>query len=134
VKHVAAWLAMWVGLWWLWMLLVGEWNRDELVAATIAATLAATIGELARTRAGLKPTAPVLAGAWKVPWAVVADFAILMWELPRRRRGVFRDRPAAGSWPAFLANLSPNAYIVDMDDDRVVLHDLVPRRASEEPL
>ncbi|HEV8250510.1 MAG TPA: hypothetical protein VGQ15_11100 [Gaiellaceae bacterium] len=129
-----AWLAMWVALWWLWMLLVGEWNRDELIAATVAATIAATIGELARTRAGVKPSAPSLTGAWKIPYAVVADFAILMWQLPRGRRGVFRERPAAGAWPAFLANLSPNAYVVDMDDDRVVLHDLVPRRASEEPL
>jgi hypothetical protein len=134
VKHVVAWLAMWVALWWLWMLLVGEWNRDELIAATVTATIAATIGELARARARVKLSMPTAAGVWLIPYAVVTDFAILMWELPRRRRGVFRERPAAGSWTAFVANISPNAYVVDMDDDRVLLHDLVPRRASEEPL
>lgn len=134
MKHVGAWLGTWVALWWLWMLLVGEWNRDELVAATAAATIATAIGALARSRARATLGVPSAQGAWKLPYAVVADFAILLWQLPRRRRGVFRERPAAGSWTAFLANLSPNAYVVDMDDERVVVHDLVARRASEEPL
>jgi hypothetical protein len=134
VKRGVGFLAMWVALWWLWMLLVGEWNRDELVAATATATIAATIGTLTCSRAGLEIRVPSLDGAWKIPYAVMADFAILMWQLPRRKRGVFRERPAADAWTAFLANLSPNAYVVDMDDERVVVHDLVPRRASEEPL
>jgi hypothetical protein len=125
---------MWGALWWLWLRLAGEGNRDELVAATVTATIAATIGTLACSRARVKLGVPSASGVWKIPYAVAADFAILMWQLPRRKRGVFRERPAAGAWPAFLANLSPNAYVVDMDDDRVVVHDLVPRRASEEPL
>ena len=134
MKHVVAWSALWIALWWAWVLLAGEWNRDEWIAASIAATIAATIGEAARSRAGVELTVPRLGVLWKVPYAVVSDFAVLMWALPRRRQGSFHERPAAGAWPAFVANLSPNAYVVDMDDDHVVLHELVPRRTSEEPL
>lgn len=134
MRHVLAWSVQWVALWWLWFLLVGEWNRDELVAATVAATIAATIGEVARTIGGVKLGMPSLKGVWKLPYAVVSDFAILMWALPRRRGGVFHKRPPADAWTAFIANLSPNAYIVEMDSEHVVLHDFVPRRASEEPL
>jgi hypothetical protein len=131
---VRAWAVLWIACWWLWLLLVGEWNGDELIAATVAATVAATIGELARTIGGVQLGIPSLEGVWKVPWAVVSDFAILMWALRRRRGGVFHERPPADAWTAFVANLSPNAYIVEMDSEHVVLHDFVPRRASEEPL
>ena len=52
MKHVRAWALAWVVLWWLWVLLAGEWNRAEWIAAAGAATIAATLGEIARTRAG----------------------------------------------------------------------------------
>ena len=45
MKHVLAWVAWWLALFWLWFLLVGEWNRQELVAAALAATIAATLAE-----------------------------------------------------------------------------------------
>jgi hypothetical protein len=125
---------MWVALWWLWMLLVGEWNRDEWVAAAIAATVAATLGEMARARAGVALRLPALRLLWSVPHTVVADFGLLMWALGRRKEGVFRSRPAANTWTAYVANISPNAYVVEMDDEQVLLHDLVPWRPSEEPL
>jgi hypothetical protein len=135
VKRVVAWLVLWAAFWWLWVLLAGEWNRAEWIAAAAVATVAATLGELARERAGVELHLPSVAAAWKLPYAVVSDFALLMWALAGRRRdGSFRERPAAESWTAFLADLSPNAYVVEMDDERTVLHELIPRRASEEPL
>jgi hypothetical protein len=147
VKHVVAWLAMWVALWWLWLLLAGEWNRDAWIAAAAAATVAATLAELGRTRAGVRVRIPLrrLPAVLSVPHIVLVDFALVMWALAHRREGVFHavDPPARGRdprslgmrvWAGFVANLSPNAYVVHLDSERAVLHDLVPFRKSEEPL
>jgi hypothetical protein len=151
VKHVVTWLAWWVALFWLWMLLSGDWNRIEWIAAACAATIAAAIAEIARTRVGVAPRVPLrwLVRAWTVPHQIVVDFGIIMWALwrglVRRRvvRGEFRARPFPASegqgvraWAAWAAQFSPNAYVVEIDRDRdlVLVHDLVPNRSSEEPV
>jgi len=154
VKHVLPWLAWWVALFWLWLLLVGQWNREQVVAAAIAATIAAFVAELARTRTGLSAPLPLrlLADVPPALGMVVVDFGILSWALlsgvVRRRivRGelVSRERPpgswvtqGAGprAWTVLVASFSPNAYVVDVDPEerRVLLHDLVRYRKSEEP-
>jgi hypothetical protein len=148
VTHVRAWLVAWIVLWWLWLLLAGEWNHYEWIAAGAAATVAATLGEIARTRAGARAGLPFkhLASVWTVPVFVVVDFGLLLWALARRRAGAFRARdfPAGGddatsigirAWTALAATYSPNAYVVEIDPERqlVLLHDLVPYRRSEEP-
>jgi hypothetical protein len=148
VKHARAWLVAWIVLWWLWLLLAGEWNHDEWIAAAAAATAGATLGEIARTRAGARARLPLkhLASLWMVPVAVVLDFGLLMWALVRRQAGTFRAREfAAGgddptstgirAWTALVATYSPNAYVVEIDPEQqlVLLHDLVPYRRSEEP-
>lgn len=154
MKHVLAWTAWWITLFWLWFLLVGEWNRQEIVAAAISATIAATLAELARTRTGFHARVP-LHGLADLPPAlgmVFVDFGIVVWALlvsiARRRvvRGELVSRElrrgsavarAAGprAWTAIVASYSPNAYVVDLDPEtrRVLLHDLVPNRASERP-
>jgi hypothetical protein len=151
VKHVVTWLAWWVALFWLWMLLSGDWNRIEWIAAACAATIAATIAEIARTRVGVAPRVPLrwLVRAWTVPHQIVVDFGIIMWalwrSLVRRRvvRGAFRARPFPASegqgvraWAAWAAQFSPNAYVIEIDRDRdlVLVHDLIPNRSSEEPV
>lgn len=155
MKHVVPWLAWWLALFWLWMLLVGEWNRQEWVAAAIAATIAATLAEFARARTGFVARVP-LHGIAVLPKAlgmVFVDFGIVVWALlvsiVRRRivRGELVSREVErGSavtrgvgpwaWAALVASYSPNAYVVDLDSEtrRVLLHDLVPNRASEEPV
>ncbi|MEN3341080.1 MAG: hypothetical protein V7644_484, partial [Actinomycetota bacterium] len=69
MRHLIPWLATWLTLFWLWLLLAGEWNRQEWIAAASAAAVAATIGEVARTRAGVGVRVPArwLARAWTVP-------------------------------------------------------------------
>ena len=109
MRHVVPWVATWLALFWLWMLLVGEWNRQEWIAAAGTASVAATIGEIARTRAGVHPRVPLrwIARSWTTPAMVVVDFGIVMWALlataVRREvvRGVFRshDFPAGGADP-----------------------------------
>jgi multisubunit Na+/H+ antiporter MnhE subunit len=154
VRHVLAWLAAWVALFWLWLLLAGEWNRQEWIAAASAAAVAATVGEVARTRTGVHPRVPWgrLAEVRTVPLMVVVDFGIVVWALAvsllRREivRGAFRshDFPAGGddphsaavrTWVGLLATYSPNAYVVDLEPERglSLVHDLVPYRPSEHP-
>ena len=154
MRHVVAWAAWWIALFWLWLLLVGQWNREQLVAAAIAAAIAASLAELARSRTafGAAVPLPVLAAVPRALAMVVADFVILAWALVasvvRRRivRGEFVSRELErGSWVArgagprawtvLVASYSPNAYVVDVDPDtrHVLLHDLIPHRESESP-
>jgi hypothetical protein len=150
VKHVLAWVVMWVALFWLWLLLAGDWNRIEIIAAACGATVAATLGEIARTRAGVAPRVPLVwvGRAWSVPHQIVVDFGIITRALLRsavRRkivRGEFRahafpakEGEGVRAWAVWAAQFSPNAYIVEVDADRelVLAHDLVPNRASEKP-
>jgi len=154
VKHVLAWVAWWVALFWLWFLLVGEWNDQELVAAAAAATIAATVAEYARGRTGFQARLP-LRSLSDLPQAlgmVVLDFGIVTWALVTSvaRRRVVRGRlvsrefegGAAGTdgvgpraWTVLVASYSPNAYPIDVDPATrtILLHDLVPNRSSERP-
>ena len=147
MRHVLPWLAGWLAFFWLWQLLAGEWNHIEWIAGAAAATVAATVGEVARTVAGLQVRVRPfwIARAWSIPLMVVADFGILMWALARRRRGEWVRRPlppefardASGrAWLALAATYSPNAYVVDVDEAAGVglLHDLVRHRSSESPV
>jgi hypothetical protein len=146
VKHVLPWLAWWLALFWLWFLLVGEWNREELVAAAIAATLASTLAEFARARTGFAVRLSLrdLAVLPNALGMVFVDFGILAWALAssvaRRRvvRGELASREgvATSAWTVLVAAYSPNAYPVELDpgERRALVHDLVPHRASERPL
>jgi hypothetical protein len=146
----AAWIAWWIALFWLWLLLAGEWNRVELVAAACAATLGAFIAEGVRAFTGVKARIPLrdIASAWTVPVIVLVDFGIVVAALLKsavrgevvRGRFVARDFDPGSSfgsraWRAYVATMSPNAYVVDADAEHevVLLHDLVPHRKSEEP-
>src|SRR3954447_21249818 len=153
--RLRAWLLWWIALFWLWMLLVGEWNRVELIAAALGATVAATVAEGVRAATGLRFRIPVreVAAAWTLPAMVFVDFFIVVGSLfvSLRRREIVRGRfivrdfdPGSGSaqrrfgsraWRTYAATLSPNAYVVDTDEERrsLLVHDLVPFRKSEEP-
>lgn len=154
MKYVFAWLAWWLGLFWFWFLLVGEWNRQELVAAAVAATIAASLAEYGRTRTGFRARVS-LRGLVDLPQAlcmVFVDFGIVVWALvksvARRRvvRGQLVSREFAGgaagtegvgarAWTTLVASYSPNAYPIDVDPQKrtVLLHDLVRYRRSESP-
>jgi hypothetical protein len=155
VKHVIPWLAWWLALFWLWLLLVGEWNREQVVAAAIAATIAASVAEFARARTDFSAPLPLrlLADVPQALAMVVVDFGILAWALlegiARRRivRGelVARERRRGSwvtqgtgprAWTVLVASFSPNAYVIEVDPEkrRVLLHDLVPYDRSESPV
>lgn len=146
MKHVLAWVGWWVALFWLWFLLVGKWNREQVVAAAIAAAIAGAAGEFGRARTGFSAPLPVrvLADVPSALGMVVVDFGILTWALlvsvARRRvvRGelVSRELPRERAWTILVATFSPNAFVVDTDPEErtVLLHDLVPYRKSERPV
>jgi hypothetical protein len=154
MRRALPWLATWVGLWWLWMLLVGEWDATEWIAAAVTAAVATTGGRIAWREGGRRVRVPLrtILSARSVPPAILVDFGIVMYALGlalvRRRvpRGVFLARPfdASGDdptsvgarvWRTFTAMYSPNAYVVDVDCERgtVLLHDLIENRSSEAP-
>jgi Na+/H+ ion antiporter subunit len=154
VKHVLAWAVWWVALFWLWLLLVGEWNGEEWVAAAVAATVSATLAEFSRIRTGFgaRPPASAISDVPQLLLMVVVDFGIVVWALllSVARRSVVRgelvsrelergSRAARGSgpraWTALAASYSPNSYVIDIDPEtrRVLLHDLVVHRKSESP-
>ena len=154
MRHLLVWAVSAAVLWWLWLLLAGEWNRYEWIAAAGAAAVAAGVGTVAWARAEtpVRLRRRLLRTGWSAFPMVFVDFGILMAALVRsaagRRvvRGEFRTRPleAVGSgpaavgtrvWTTMLADYSPNAYVVDVDRERglVLLHDLVRRRGSEKP-
>lgn len=154
MKHVAFWLGWWLLLFWLWLLLAGEWDATEWVAAAVGAAIGASLGELARTRTGFAAVLPLrrLADLPQALGMVVVDFGIVVWALlasaARREivRGSFRshelDTGGEGprgvglrAWTEILATYSPNAYPVEIEPERglALLHDLVPNRASERP-
>jgi hypothetical protein len=148
VKRVAGWLAWFAAAWWLWMLLVGEWNHYEWIAATAAALVAATLFELMRVRVNAVASVPLVwvRRAATVPYQIFVDFGIVTAALFRREDGVFRSHPfeaigddaadvGARAWAQWAANFSPNAIPVDIDRDAgtSLVHDVVPNRASEKP-
>jgi hypothetical protein len=154
VQHARAWLVTFVVLWSGWILLAGEWNHYEWIAATGAAAVAATVAEIARSRSGVSARLP---GAWlrrghSAFLQVFVDFGIVLCVLARSTlrgeavRGEFHSHESdmAGNgaaavgtraWRTLLADYSPNAYVVDVDHETgaVLLHELVLRRSSEEP-
>lgn len=145
----------WIAFFWLWLVLSGDWNRIELIAAACAATVGATVAEAIRTAAREPMSVPLerLRASGTVPPIIFADFGIVLWALvvsiARRRvvRGAFITRTfdpgpkttPRGSirraWTVWLAGFSPNAYVIEIDEERgtVLLHDLIPWRRSEEP-
>lgn len=155
LRSAAAWGLWWIALFWLWMLLVGDWNHIEWIGGAAAASVGATIAELGRKAAGVsvEPSVGRLAAVPRAWLAVFTDFGILVYALlaSLARREVVRGRylvreteagekttscgAAQRAWTVLVAGYSPNAYVVDIDPDEgtVLLHDLIRRRTSEEP-
>jgi hypothetical protein len=142
VKHVAAFFLFFLTLWWLWQLLVGEWNRYEWIAAVAAAAVASAIAELAVTRTRGRAALPyaVVRAAPSAFGMVFVDFAIVMRALVQRRKGVVRrtkfphpDTESFRTWAAIVGDWSPNAYVIDIADGTSVTHHLVVNEPSQRP-
>lgn len=143
----------WVGLFFLWLVYQGEWNRIEWIAGACAATVGAAFAlQLARVGVfGFRVPLRAVRDGTNVPVQLVIDFWIVTRALIRRLSGsapegtfVTRTFPSRGSGEVaagdramrgFLASISPNAYVIDVDPGQhvVLFHDLVANRNSEKP-
>lgn len=150
-----AWALWFVAFFWVWMFLVGDWNRIEWIAGGLIAAAAATIAESVRRFARVELLVPldILRASATAIGMVFVDFGILTFALIRSLvtgrvvRGEYIIRPidpgtkttAAGvarrAWTVLVAGYSPNAYVVDIDveGEQVVVHDLIRHRQSERP-
>jgi multisubunit Na+/H+ antiporter MnhE subunit len=143
VKQIARPAAWWLGLFGFWLLLVGTSESLELVAGACAAALGAAVAEGVHSR--LAFDASLLAGAWRIPWRILRDFALITWALVLHVTDV---RPVRSSWvevrfpragepgrravAAALGSVSPNAIVAEVDRERnvAVVHELVPSSGS----
>jgi hypothetical protein len=128
----------------LWAMLVGTTQSTELLVGLAAATLGAAFADVLRAQGlfVIAPDARLLARAWKLPWLVPFDFALVTWTLVRslargrRVRGQWVTVPyplargATGRWQRTFAvataNGAANALVVDMGDRESELHALQP--------
>lgn len=128
----------WLGLLGFWLLLVGTSESLELVAGACSAPLGAALAEGVRSK--LAFDASPLAGAWRIPWRILRDFALITRALVLHVTGV---RPVRSSWvevsfaraaepgrravAAALGSVSPNAIVAEFDRERNVafVHELV---------
>jgi multisubunit Na+/H+ antiporter MnhE subunit len=143
VRQLARPALWWLGLFGFWLLLVGTSESLELVAGVCAAALGAALAEGIRSK--LPFDAGLLSGAWRIPWWIFRDFALLTWALVLH---VIGRRPVRSAWSevpfpragepgrraiaAALGSLSPNAVVAEVDRERNVafVHEIVPRRGS----
>jgi hypothetical protein len=151
IRRAALW---WVALYALWWLFVGSWSGWDAVwgagLATLATVAALAAGGNRRVRGALGDGWPSELGAALLQ--VFPDFLVLVRVLARavasgdrgpRGRFVTRDTTLTGrgaaprrAWVTGAATLSPNAFVLDIDDEtgRGLVHDLHVWRRSEEPL
>jgi multisubunit Na+/H+ antiporter MnhE subunit len=159
-RRLRFWLAWWLALTGLWMLLVFKTDPAEVVAGAVAAALGATVTVLVRTHEG---TRTALRARWLrsllgLPRSVVRE---TLWLVPVVARAVTRREPISGGFRSiefpdarersaqalgrrafakWFGSVSPNVIVIGFaeDDDVVLVHQLVrtpapPRVDPERP-
>jgi len=139
------WAAVWVVFVLLWLALAGTVSGQELVAAGVGA-LVGVLVTLIVVRQGVVELSPRLRWirrAGTLPIRVVLDFFLLLAALRGRlvlRRplaGAFRAVPFPGgrgkraaarrAVAATAGSLAANEYVLGFDEERMLVHELVPR-------
>jgi len=140
------WLAWWVGLFIVWLLLVDTVQPQELLVGALAASVAASVAIAVHRQGYIRfwPRAAWLRETPSLIWDVIVDCGLLggaLWDkLVRRRpvRGVTIRVPfhhggdngrdgARRALVNFAVSLTPNSYVVDIDPeaDSLLVHRLV---------
>lgn len=145
MRILVAWLAWWFLLFALWLAYVGVFAVTESAVGAGAAAIGATAAEVVRaqglTRFRVEPR--WLLRLLRVPWDVLVQFGIVTLALLRRARPhgrlktvSFPPRETAGSraLAAWADTISPNDYVLDIEDGDAVKHVLVPGRSSSRVL
>jgi multisubunit Na+/H+ antiporter MnhE subunit len=148
--RIGWWLASWVVLLGLWLLLVTV-SVAELIAGMVAAAIAATAFEVVRAQGLVRfdPDPRWFLRMWKIPRSVVRDCWILTAALFHHltgkpvnsgfraipfRSGGDDDRSSARRALVVPAlSVSPNTYVIGIDEgsDLMLVHQLVPSPRGE---
>jgi hypothetical protein len=145
MRALVRWLSWWLVLLVIWLAFVGSFAYAETAVGAVAAALAATAMEGIRSRGlqHLLPEPRVASRALRVPRDVVVECWTVMWCLgtavARRRapqHGRLRSVPfqppgtasrasASRAFLAWLASISPNHYVLEVEEDQAATHVLV---------
>jgi hypothetical protein len=138
---MSAWLLRFVALYGVWLALVDNHQRLELIVGGLAAAAAATLAAFV-TRAGevrQRVRARWLVRSLAFPYWIVRDTAIVLASLVRSPRAT--GRSVAAAWPeeddhalaegrfavaGYLGSFGPNSYAIGHEDEVLVVHQLVP--------
>lgn len=146
-------LLWWLALYALWWLCVGSWSGWSAVwgavlaaVATVAAVLThRTVPPQQRPRGWVRDL-PKVAGQTVVDLGIITAVlarSVRAGDRSAQGRLVRRSTDATGAsagvrraWLAVAATYSPNAYVVNLDEEtgEALLHDLRVHRPSEEPV
>ena len=146
------WIAWYLPLVVLWLAFVDTLATAEVVLGLVAAAVAATAAELVRDQDLVRFRLRVswLRDLYRLPGQVLGDsrvLAVALWRQITGRpvHGVFRALPfpaerddarsaARRALVTGFVSLTPNAYVVGVEDDGVMLiHQLVPDQANPVP-
>jgi multisubunit Na+/H+ antiporter MnhE subunit len=148
--RIGWWLASWIALLALWLLLVTV-SLSELVAGMIAAAIAATAVEVVRAQGLVRfdPDPRWFLRIWKLPRSIVRDCWLLSVALVRHltgrpvnsgfraipfRSGGDDSRSSARRALVVLAiSVSPNSIVIGIDEeaDLMLVHQLIPAPKSD---
>jgi multisubunit Na+/H+ antiporter MnhE subunit len=150
--HVTYWVAWYVPLFVLWLAFVDTFATAEVVLGLVAAAVAATAAEVVRAQdlVRFRLEWPWLRDLYRLPGRVLSDswlLAVALWRQLTGRpvRGVFRALPfpterdeansaARRALVTGFVSLTPNAYVVGIEDDGVMLiHQLVSEPTNPVP-
>lgn len=150
----AGWLVRFGVLYALWLALIDNVHRADLLTGVACAALAAALATATRGRAagGIRPPAPALARVPRTLVSLVTETVRVTLALLRTlagrpvagrfravRHGATGDDPAAAGRRALTeaaGSLGPNRYVLGIDPERgaLIVHELVPSRAPLDPL
>jgi hypothetical protein len=132
--RIVHWLAEAALLFGLWLLFVAQLARHELLVGAAAVALAASATEAVRgcEHPRFLPHVQWLLRAWRLPFEILRDCALLVRNLFDRRTGRFEEAPfQAGGDDAhsvahralgiFYTTLPPNTVVIGIDRRRNVM-------------
>jgi multisubunit Na+/H+ antiporter MnhE subunit len=144
-RRVRLWLAWFVGLNAVWLVLISAFVLEEtllgILASAVAATAAVAVGEQRPFR--FRPRAKWVLAAWRLPFDALRESGMVLARLPRqaarpgRSMGRFRvvhvslpeDQDRAQTKAALLiagGSVSPNMYVIEVDREAgtMLIHEL----------
>ena len=134
MRRAFTWLAWFLLLEGFWVLLVGTFQRIEVLAGVLAAAFGAAFATLLVERGLLQNRIglPTVAAMARLVWQLPVELLVVAWVLVR---AVARGKRVRGEWvripydgdtalAVVIGTATPNAIVVDISDGEALLHAL----------